>query len=160
MEKNMNELFSTEKIDDLPAFVQQQLKEGVRASKGCLELGIFQLLKDAAEPVNIDQILVGLYRRYGFQKKRSSVASCLHRMKNSNDIPVRGAEGMRGYYEIGLDIKRLMPVVAEMGHSAVPFILSQCVPNWTSFGLDFSFSTVKSENGATIKSGIDDFVLK
>lgn len=160
MEKSMSELFSTEKTDDLPVFVQKQLKEGVRMSNSCLEKGIFQLLKYAAGPINIDQILVGLYRKYGLQKRRSSVASCLHRMKNSNEIPVRGAEGMRGYYEIGLDIKRLMPVVAEMGHSAVPFILSQCVPNWTSFGLDFSFSTVKCENGATIKSGIDDFVLK
>jgi hypothetical protein len=57
---------------------------------------IVQLLRIARRPLNINELMVGLYRKFNTQYKRTALNSRLYRMANKGDIESAG----KGLYQL------------------------------------------------------------
>jgi hypothetical protein len=71
-------------LDDLPEALRAQLQIG---KIGAFESAVIQLLRDEFEGVaNVDEILVGLYRKTGEVHTRQKLANKLYRMGQAGQI--------------------------------------------------------------------------
>lgn len=82
-------------LDDLPEELRSQLQLGKVAD---LDQAIINLIRDDLDGVaNLDEILVGLYRRRGEVLERHFLSNKLYRMNKSGLI--RSVSGKKGVYE-------------------------------------------------------------
>jgi hypothetical protein len=70
-----NNIFDTQNIHDLPEFLKNQLKKGYGKDTEKL-LSLF----DLKETLNIDEIIVGLFRKYQLEKNRVWVTSTAYNL--------------------------------------------------------------------------------
>jgi hypothetical protein len=83
-----------EDVSDLPA---ELLKE-LNLPSDQLESEIIAVLRFAAEPVDLDQILIGLYRRFGVIQKRRFLQNKLWRMVSKEQI--HKGKNRKGLYSL------------------------------------------------------------
>ena len=82
-------------LDDLPAKLRDQLQLGKVAD---LDQAIINLIRDDLEGIaNLDEVLVGLFRRRGEVFERHFVSNKLYRMNKAGLI--RSVVGKKGVYE-------------------------------------------------------------
>jgi hypothetical protein len=81
-------------VSDLPA---ELLKE-LNLPSDKLESEIIALLRVVAEPVDLDQILIGLYRRFGVIQKRRFLQNKLWRMVSKEQI--HKGKNRKGLYSL------------------------------------------------------------
>lgn len=83
------------RLDDIPDELVEELKIS-RADKA--DAQILELLRIAKRPLNISEILIGLYRKFNESEKRTAVSARLYRLSQAGEIePV---EGERGVYQL------------------------------------------------------------
>jgi hypothetical protein len=83
-----------EDVSDLPAELIRELN--LPSDK--LESEIIALLRVVAEPVDLDQILIGLYRRFGVIQKRRFLQNKLWRMVSKEQI--HKGKNRKGLYSL------------------------------------------------------------
>jgi len=71
-----------EDVSDLPA----ELVKELNLPSDKLESEIIAVLRFAAEPIDLDQLLIGLYRRFGVIQKRRFLQNKLWRMERKEQI--------------------------------------------------------------------------
>lgn len=83
------------RLDDIPDDLVEELKIG-RAEKA--DAQILELFRIAHRPLNISEVLIGLFRKFNESEKRTAVSARLYRLAQANEItPV---EGERGVYKL------------------------------------------------------------
>lgn len=70
-------------LSDLP---QELLDELSISDSDKYSMQICDLLESAGEPLNIDQILIGLYRKYNRLEKRTPLTTKLYRMQKAEEL--------------------------------------------------------------------------
>ena len=83
-----------EDVSDLPP----ELLEELNLPSDQLESEIIAVLQFAAEPVDLDQILIGLYRRFGVIQKRRFLQNKLWRMVSKEQI--HKGKNRKGLYSL------------------------------------------------------------
>jgi hypothetical protein len=83
-----------EDVSDLPAELVRELN----LPSDQLESEIIAVLRFAAEPVDLDQILIGLYRRFGVIQKRRFLQNKLWRMVSKEQI--HKGKNRKGLYSL------------------------------------------------------------
>lgn len=92
------ELFNTERIDDLPPEMQQQVGKG---RLDTFERQIIDLFEIAGRPLSIDEVMVALYRKYKVEKKRRQVLNKLYQMSSSKSgATIETIQGKKGIYQL------------------------------------------------------------
>lgn len=92
---SVEDLFAIDRYDlsSLPDSLVEELSIS-RADED--DTQIIQLFRIARRPLSINEIMVGLYRKFGVQHKRSSLNSRLYRMANKGDLASVG----KGLYDL------------------------------------------------------------
>jgi hypothetical protein len=80
-------------LDDIPGELLDELKIS-KADK--VDAQIVELLKIAGRPLTISEVLVGLFRKFGDQHKRTGLSARLYRMAQAKTLVQ--IEGERGTY--------------------------------------------------------------
>ncbi|MFZ0946154.1 MAG: hypothetical protein WB930_13880 [Syntrophobacteraceae bacterium] len=81
-------------LSDIP----EELRKQLQATKTDeFERQILEVLSDLEGIGNIDEILVGLYRRFGIVQQRAFLSNKLYRMTTSGHL--RSVKGKRGVYQ-------------------------------------------------------------
>lgn len=82
-------------LSELPQELRDQLNAGKTDE---LEQDILEVLKEYEGYANIDELLVGLYKRNGKIQERQFLANKLYRMTKAGHVV--SVEGKRGVYKI------------------------------------------------------------
>jgi hypothetical protein len=69
----MNKKMTPEDIADLPPELVKQLAVGSRPSSNSITQKLIALVEAATEPLNTNQLLIGMYRTHGKILKRNTV---------------------------------------------------------------------------------------
>lgn len=97
-ETAQDDLFSLNplKLDDLP----EELVDDLNLSKSeRRDAEILELFKIAERPLNINELMVGLYRKYEQRPKRNALSARLYRMAQRDDV--HSVPHKKGLYAIG-----------------------------------------------------------
>lgn len=101
----MSDLFSIEdsEIKKLPDSIKKSLNLHNKTFE--LQTMIYELLKIAGRPLSVKELIIGLYKKYGYEvHKRNNFACKLSRMVTAKKII--SDPKMRGYYCLPLKTKR------------------------------------------------------
>lgn len=90
------ELFDIFNLDDLPEDMKREV-ESKRMDE--FERKILELFELAKRPLSIDEVMVGLYRKYGVQKNHRQVMNKLYQM-SSQITSAKIATVKRGVYQL------------------------------------------------------------
>lgn len=82
-------------LSELPQELRDQLNAGKTDE---LEQDILEVLREFEGFANIDELLVGLYKRNGKVQERQFLANKLYRMTKAGHI--KSVEGKRGVYQL------------------------------------------------------------
>lgn len=82
-------------LDDLPEELKKQLQI---AKIDDLEEKIIEIIKDFDKIANLDEILVGLYRKYEIIQDRAYLANKMYRMVKAGHV--ESVKGKRGVYKM------------------------------------------------------------
>lgn len=93
---------------DLSDIPQELLNELSISRSKFYSVQICDILESAGKPLNIDQILIGLYRRYGRIEKRTTLITKLYRMAKAEEI--YSVPNRKGVYS-------LSPIEEESNHA-------------------------------------------
>jgi hypothetical protein len=86
------DIFNLENLDDIPDSIKPLYK---RIRSGSNRSKVLELFKIAQTELNTDQIVVGLYRKFGDCVNRKTVATTLYNLvKDSNSKIVRIKSGL------------------------------------------------------------------
>lgn len=85
------DIFNTDNLEDIPEKIKKEL------SSNETEKRILELFDIAKRPLNLDEITVGYYRKYGEIKSRNFFMNKLYRMCNTSNAKVVPT-GSRGQY--------------------------------------------------------------
>ena len=88
------DIFSFHDIKDIPDDVRKETKALRRDGDIDLICKLFEI----KSPLSLDEILVGLYRKFKIQKERKWLMSAMHRASRSG--MVERADGKRGVYKL------------------------------------------------------------
>ena len=94
---NQEDLFSLDDLSDLP----QELRDELVASKrDDYEKKIIELFKLSGGNLNIDQIQIAFYRKYGEHKARNKITTKLYNMARSSSPAIESVQGKKGVYKL------------------------------------------------------------
>jgi uncharacterized LabA/DUF88 family protein len=82
-------------ISDLPELLRNQLQA---AKTDELERQVLEVLEGFEGVANIDEILVGLYRRFSLIQERAFISNKLYRMQKAGHLI--SVKGKRGVYQV------------------------------------------------------------
>lgn len=83
------------RLGDIPDEFVEELKIS-RADKA--DAQILELFRIAKRPLNISEVLIGLYRKFGQQEKRTALSARLYRLTQGGQL--ESVEGERGVYKL------------------------------------------------------------
>lgn len=83
------------RLNDIPDELVTELRIS-RADKADAE--VLELFRIANRPLNVREVLVGLYRKFGVSEKRTAIAARIYRLTQSHQL--EGIEGERGVYKL------------------------------------------------------------
>jgi hypothetical protein len=92
-----NDLFKLDFVADLPA----ELVKGLRATKrDMLEVRLIELFQISGRPLNLDEVLVGFYRKFNEVLDRRTVINKLYAMSKSASPAIEAVADKKGVYVI------------------------------------------------------------
>lgn len=81
-------------LENMPDELKKQIGAGARGGK---DYAVIQVINDLYDGVaNIDEIMVGLFRKHGFVEKKPNIANRIYRMVR--DGKIYSAKDRRGFY--------------------------------------------------------------
>jgi hypothetical protein len=98
MENNSNDLKIGRRIGDISDIPEELRNELQIIKKDELANQIIEVLKIYNNVANLDEILIGLYRKYNVIQKRLFISNKLYRM--SKDDLIMPVSGKKGVYSI------------------------------------------------------------
>jgi hypothetical protein len=95
--KSEIDIFALDPFDlgNIPDELVEELKIS-RAEKA--DAQILELFKIAHRPLNISEVLIGLYRMFTVSEKRTAISARLYRLTQANQL--ESVEGERGVYKL------------------------------------------------------------
>lgn len=83
------------RLSDIPDTLVEELKIS-RADK--MDAQVMELFRIAQRPLNISEVLVGLYRKFDVTEKRPALSARLYRLTQADQL--ESSEGARGTYQL------------------------------------------------------------
>lgn len=93
-EKNIFDLSNTSDIPD-------EIKKELNILKmDDFEKRLIELFKIAKSDLNLDQVQVGYFRKYGENKDRRAITTKLYNISRGEHAPIESVEGRKGVYRL------------------------------------------------------------
>lgn len=96
----MTDIFSLDNLDDLPVNLKAELKI---LSRDDFEKRVIELFLVANRPLNVDEVTVGLFRKFREERPRASVARKLYNMTRGAHASLNSLGSKKGVYDLRID---------------------------------------------------------
>jgi len=93
----MTDIFDLEQLDDVPSEIQGTLQVTKRDE---FETNLIELFSIANRPLNLDEVIVGYYRKFAVAKERTKINTKLNNMARGTIPAVVSVPGKKGVYEL------------------------------------------------------------
>lgn len=95
--RNLQNIFDLSNVSDIPHEIKEQLGF---LNKNNFEEQLVELFTTANMELNLDQIMVGFYRKYGETKERRAIINKLYNMCRYDHPLIKKVEGKKGVYKL------------------------------------------------------------
>jgi hypothetical protein len=99
MMKMVNNIFDLTDTKDLPDIISKELRYK-QSAPDVFARNIIDLLKTSNRILIIDEVMVGLFRKFGVIKKRNQVMTKLYNMSKEKQPTIASVKGKCGCYEL------------------------------------------------------------